>query len=119
MIKANELRLSNLVLHKGKICSVLEIGEEWSRIDNDQLNTRNSEIEPIPLSEEWLVKFGWSEENKTRFIPPLGFSYFRDGFRLINSEEGTFSVFYNKIEYVHQLQNLYFALTGEELTEKK
>lgn len=70
---------------------------------------------PIPLTEEWLLKFGFEE--------------YMDGLRLnsivIRLEKSELwyvskhNIVLNKIRYVHQLQNLYFALTGEELTVKE
>ncbi len=58
----------------------------------------------IPLTEEWVIKLNLIDKNfKTLF-------YW--------TKEGWYFKFYEgdiKIEYVHQLQNLYFALTGEEL----
>lgn len=77
------------------------------------------DLSPIPLTEEWLFKFGFIsnpyedryekgllhiECNKTRGV--LEFWIERLPFSLT-------------IKYVHSLQNLYFALTGEELTIKQ
>jgi hypothetical protein len=74
-------------------------------------------FEPIPLTEEWLLKFGFD-------IYEDPFHYFID---IGNGEiPEYFNVWYYdnyydanecnaKLYYVHQLQNLYFALTGNEL----
>jgi hypothetical protein len=80
-------------------------------------------IEPIPLTEEWLLKFGlielyWSEDN-SNLNKDIQVGYFNNDF--INEE---ITLRYKKkvdfkIRYVHQLQNLYFALTGTELELKK
>ena len=68
---------------------------------------------PIPLTEEWLLKFGFKWKNFA----------FRDGtftvryqkeFYVYLSVEGVRPI-QIKLDYVHQLQNLYFTLTGEEL----
>jgi hypothetical protein len=70
-------------------------------------------LTPIPLTEEWLVRFGF-EKHKTTDIYPT----YAKG--LINVNDGVVWVvnngFLNHIKHVHQLQNLYFALTGRELT---
>lgn len=81
---------------------------------------QHQEFTPIPLTEEWLVKFGF-EINKHHFT------------KWIN-ETNTFIIMFDdrkknyficdcpidcNIKFVHQLQNLYFALTGEELEIKK
>lgn len=72
-------------------------------------------LNPIPLTEEWLIKFG--------------FECFQEGWYGINPYALQFEFTWNiydgiirwkgsavKCNYVHQLQNLYFALTGTELT---
>ncbi len=75
---------------------------------------------PIPLTEEWLVKFGFREELLYWVIDMMGteLSIIKEsGSALVGLEHecgGTDL----KIQHVHQLQNLYFALTGEELTIK-
>jgi hypothetical protein len=68
-------------------------------------------IQPIPLTEEWFLKFGFeSIYSGTCYVQKrVEIAY--------NSMQGFYIIMSGlKIEYVHQLQNLYFALTGEELT---
>jgi hypothetical protein len=63
----------------------------------------------IPLTEEWLVNFGFEQSTESIFK--------KNGILIIS--DVIFEVFLGsvivKLQYVHQLQNLYFALTGEEL----
>jgi len=67
-------------------------------------------INPIELTEEWLVKFGLIES--------------KEGTKRIQLETdlGDLIIYIDgrnkNIKYVHQFQNLYFALTGEELNIK-
>ena len=61
-------------------------------------------IKPIPINEEWLLKFGFDVKEPV-LISSWKFSPFCD-------------TIITKCEYVHQLQNLYFALTGTELIQK-
>lgn len=83
---------------------------------------------PIKLTEEWFVKLGFEDlkgEHAPLYIKnefliedltsiPVDFDF---SFRIqIDSQH---SRFLRNIEYVHQLQNLYFALTGEELILNK
>lgn len=73
---------------------------------------------PIPLTEEWLLKFGF--ERKPWGLVKGGL-LFRDNIKN-PCKELTLEVgngFRVTLQYVHQLQNLYFALTGEELTVKE
>lgn len=66
---------------------------------------------PIPLTEEWLLKLGFQKEAPYFYLDPL---------KIHNN-----TVWYAKeliseinIHYIHQLQNLYFALTEKELEIK-
>lgn len=81
-----------------------------------------SMVEPIPLTEESLLECGFTKEYDS-FCYGIELSYgrylYNDGvndnklFASINSAEYPLSRI--PIEYLHQLQNVYFALTGEEL----
>lgn len=77
---------------------------------------------PIPLTAEWLLKFGFRNTIKNRDSGYLQYGLQRMAFDfMVCIELDTEPDFYlqNKmilnLKYVHQLQNLYFALTGEEL----
>ena len=74
-------------------------------------------IEPIELTEEWLLKFGAKWEGDYVFLeinkliirthlpnmkPASIFAYF-DGIKI------------KQLKYVHELQNLYYAINGTEL----
>ena len=75
-----------------------------------------SMLRPIPLTEEWLLKFGFNKfQNRKIWIRKRVRVYLhsKDGFCYGLSSSRT------KIKYVHQLQNLYFALTGNELEIKE
>lgn len=77
---------------------------------------------PIPFTEEWLEKFGFKivndiskQTNIESRIVMREFSVVIDSF-WHNERESWIPVFpIIVIQYVHQLQNLYYALTGEEL----
>jgi hypothetical protein len=109
-MKPNELRIGNWV---ETFEGVIQIQNGW-QIDEGE------EVEPIPLTEEWLFKFGFKFDGhcswwKNKLIELT-----------IDTGEDEYSVFNNNgdyitlkgIKYVHSLQNLHFALTGEELTIK-
>ncbi len=81
-------------------------------------------IKPIPLTEEWLLRFGCRKINNSMF--KLGAFTFQgstinDGGDLVNkmiTSIKSYKICYqgkfltNK-EFVHEWQNLYFSLTGE------
>jgi hypothetical protein len=79
-----------------------------------------SKIEPIPLTEEWLVEyFGFKYTGGDGYKSPCGELFYfstRNGF-IPDCYRGYKG--FKGVKYVHQLQNLYFALTGEELLLKR
>lgn len=96
----------------------------------DSVNTKCHEslpfdfIEPIPLTEEWLLKFGFEklELSISEYVLSYIFNDFEIGY--LKKRNVYMLRWYQghnlkEIEYVHQLQNLYFALTGEELQIKE
>ena len=110
-MKANELRIWNWYqwYAEGKYY-------EYQVKDIDFCNGNMINFEPIPLTEEWLVRFGFRKSDLSDRFIIHGWFYFE------KSENGysfrTIDGFVRVIESVHQLQNLYFALTGEELELK-
>ena len=124
MDKLRELRIGNLIQDEGTIYTVSEISMMGIDCFNDKdsfgdwiVDAGEDEFEFIPLTEDWLIKLGFFEK--------YGSCYNRLNiklFTLIDSEDddgnlkGEF-IFDGTLEvkYVHQLQNLYFALTNGEL----
>ena len=106
-MKANELRLGNLVLFENRAVIVSAINSE----DGNELDMYSA----IPLTEEWLLKFGFvkSDNYGNDEYRINGYSYFRGSFYISDCDECGESV---EIDFVHELQNLYFALTKKELT---
>jgi len=85
-----------------------------------------SELKPIPLTEDWLIKFGFEKKvEKYMFIYAMHYEnavcwiYLIGGgfeFELITGDERfNFGITY---KYVHELQNLFFAITGIKLELK-
>ncbi len=105
-MKANELRIGNYYLHKNDL---LQIDDAYSIYEKSKII---KEIKPIPLTEEWLLKFGF-EENTSSWTNWEKPNYSKEVRLRKAFDYLTFNS--KRIDYVHQLQNLYFALTGEEL----
>lgn len=110
-MKANELRIGNFV-------NLISDGHEnepdtfqWGIDDYEFYSDRMSFIKPIPLTEEWLLKLGFGKDGESPKRIKLDCDF------------GVVEIWVNGrnplVKYVHQLQNLYFALTGEELTLQK
>jgi len=126
-----ELRIGNIIRHNVKdetesLTGFCEPNEDAISEDDMWHFTGGvgfEDAEPIPLTREWLEKFGlFKYNNAWVFEMPEerqylgGFSIFDYGNRLAYN---TSDIINPPLEFVHQLQNLYFALTGEELTLKK
>ncbi|WP_299129367.1 hypothetical protein [uncultured Winogradskyella sp.] len=140
MIQPNELRVGNYV--KGiddayidrdnkineNIFRVSLIAKDVVKLDigfdavqryerNPIISPSLKELKPIPLTEQWLIDFGFENKycddednpiykfNSIEIVKLL----FKDKFNLYASFPSI------EIKHIHQLQNLYFALTGEEL----
>ena len=122
-MKQNELRIGNWISDQGYETIVFQINETHV---NDDLMLDH--FEPIPLTEEWLVRFGFEKSDKYGyFLSPHKESFSDSCFTRLCFflEEMDFIVNSNDYdgwnvhcEYVHQLQNIYVALTGEELELK-
>lgn len=115
-----ELRIGNLINVCNDTCKVsgLSVNTIDFKSDNQEgfemQITKQLDCEPIPLTEEWLLRFGFSLMPVSEYTQD---TFESNGVKLWNKSKSVF-VFEHTgtiIESVHQLQNLYFALTGEEL----
>lgn len=130
----SELRIGNLLRDKVtgtelKVTGLTEKETVIHVIDRSRFPLPDGwEIEPIPLTEEWLLKFGFEKRKDfdvyTNVWELKGFMVSLSEYINIHldwADDGTDSyhsiVGYEKLS-VHTLQNLYFALVGEELTFK-
>jgi hypothetical protein len=128
----NELRIGNFVRLNNPKYHPENTGKNFmiDSIKNDDVSLIDYEnlpaiilyqylkyIEPIELTEEWLLKFGAKWEGDYIFLeinkltirthlpnmkPASIFAYF-DGIKI------------KQLKYVHELQNLYYAINGTEL----
>ena len=121
---ANELRIGNWFIEK----------DEVKQFDGDFYHLLG--CEPIPLTTNWLEKFGFEKNKDKRWMRGKSryaifyFEYYATGedncmWRIEyhdtdygRNEYKDCNQWGDRIKYVNQLQNLYFALTGEELTIK-
>lgn len=120
-MEANELRIGNLVDLGNRIAKVIEINhsacvvvdlEETQDTIEDYDRTK-----PLQITEKWLLKFGF-ERRPWGLVK--GDLLFRDNIKN-PCQELTLEIgngFRVIVQHVHKLQNLYFELTGEELTFK-
>jgi hypothetical protein len=119
MIDIKELRIGNWVKHGEQNVKVNDL--PYLVDDNKDGYLINEiwadEYEPIPLTPEILEKCGFELIKKPKY--KLGHKYKikyskKNGSLFQVNMGGKFLIIAN-IRFLHQLQNLYFALTGEEL----
>jgi len=124
-MKASELRIGNIIMfadYDGIVyrkISAIKLNEFgfYSDIDGTNLGI----CKPVLITKEWLLKIGFEFAVDTWYL---------NGFALWETEwgddKGTTGIGYfyelrekgmmdKHIKYVHQLQNLYYSLTGEEI----
>ena len=132
-MKAKDLRIGNYMhaVHENfsEVVEVLDISEDEINHSAGWDGVINYDLEYIPLTEEWLERLG--------FIRPEKFwgDEWRKDIYWLNADifneikVGGNTVVYQlgigmskprwqrtQLKYVHQLQNLYYALAEEELT---
>ena len=124
MIQAAELRIANLVLIDNNISKIIGVNkyEVVKDVPDSTLEYEYliEDLEPIPLTPEILEKCGLSKINESTID-----AYWHAGSSghpeiQIWHIMGKFNVRYHSgksitCEHLHQLQNIYFAFTGQEL----
>ena len=117
-MKITELRIGNIVWndYSGQmIINAIMQSKHNSFVDlvkNESLPSGRYSVEDIsgiPLTEEWLKKFGFTGWDLGYYTLLMDSGVFA-----ILTEDGMTIVSRN-IKYVHQHQNLYFTLTSQEL----
>ena len=124
-MKPNEVRIGNKVYDtEGEENTV---GIEALKYLLAYGGTRQCQVKPIPITEEWLERMRYTKSPywvggyillrdnlylEQRLFSDSWFTYLRYGRDVSQKQKLTGCI------YVHQIQNLYFALTGEELEIK-
>ena len=115
-MKAEELRVGNLVTlpyesEKLHIVRGIDIQCLQEGMDSNAMM-------PIPLTEEWLQKF--KIVSPMKYEEGLNLAICFRAFPIANWKDGSITIYVNDfvrihVKYVHELQNLHYALTGQEL----
>lgn len=115
-MKTSQLKLGNIVFHNGSVKKIDGIQPRWVWVDTMD-SVPDEELEQIPLTEEWLLKFGAKELKPKRGVLK---EFVLKTVRIEFSNSHNFYYKNSKviISSVHQLQNLFYALTGQELILK-
>ncbi len=137
-LEAKDLRIGNLVYG---VADNKKIVTEVTALDNVNLTEypiwlapkdgagedEYESVEPIPLTEEWLLKLGL-EKTTHLFGLDIFLKDIRDSYVVAKIHK--YKLFYREhpllplsplkeTKHAHELQNLYFTITGEELTLKQ
>lgn len=121
-----------MISHNGEVIPVVQIERRFKttfRLNDINVDERIIEdhFQPIPLNPEWLQRCGFAESFRDKLGKSWTIDIMPSAKRVLGicnmttrtlvsfvSEPGNI-VMLRPIYNVHQLQNLYFALTGEEL----
>ena len=130
-MKASELRIGNYTRLGDRIGKVKSIFNTHFQVDDERCislgNSIQRNFEPIPLTEEWLIKLGFVFDGITNEYYDNVHNDVFSGSICIKKRHGNNKykwefrigcIDIRDFNYVHQLQNLYFALTGKELETK-
>lgn len=131
-MKPEELRIGNWILDEDN-CEV-RIAKVIVVDDYHHLGIRHngtptvSKVSPIPITEIWLDKLGFKKEpmddNECYWSYRLNDDTFCDLSFITGDKNGELEVClfpyerWFRYKYVHQIQNLFFTITGKELTIK-
>ncbi len=122
MIQLTQLRIGNLILFDNKVDRVVSIGKSYVNGNRHQMWYADR-IHPIPLSVGLLECVGFKYHLWPDFIEYTHMQH--DGF-ILRIHDGGVSVFnlspcdgkpqfLAQCQYVHELQNIIFAISGKEL----
>ena len=120
-MKIEELKIGNLVKAKNNkidffyVTDILRSGYLFlSDGYEDGYDSSIKDIEPIELTDEWLTKLGFESDGIEWWNGIICLGIYKDGLNYLPTEEIHYRVG-QKFEYVHQIQNLHYAITGDEL----
>lgn len=127
-MKANELRIGNYIqdYYNTKIFVVKTVDSTLEYLDLSDGKTHSNHItnlKPIPLTEDILLKCGFLLSTPNQYIKhqhwynettDIEFNHLL----MCSIYEGNGHVGVSHVKYLHQLQNLHYALTGQELAIK-
>ncbi len=116
-MEAKELMIGNLILKNNEIYEIsslffVDLHDGTIRKNNNYV------IEPIKITHEWLVKLGFTIKN----YPNGDIEYFYKDYRYNLIKKENYDGYYfcdvivlRDLEFIHELQNIYFVLIGTEL----
>lgn len=121
-MKTNELRIGNLISHNiYGICEITALDYESICIQRTDQDIKEwfdiEDYEPVVLTEYWLLKYRFEWSIFHQAYHKEGFDYdlnslYKGGFDLTTFKRQMVIL---ELQYVHQLQNIYFELKKLDL----
>ncbi|MFA5715032.1 MAG: hypothetical protein WC998_04800 [Candidatus Paceibacterota bacterium] len=125
VLTTNELRRGNLIENNGNIYPITAIDHNSVIIfiKNATFCVSDKNINPIPLTEDWLLKFGFIQNTSNSYY---WLNYGTNGILIVKYND-----YYKKytlelgkgmnivLDFVHHFQNICFDLTRHELIIKQ
>lgn len=118
-MEITEVRIGNLISENGKVVLVKSL--QWGQGINQEAGRAAPDVQPLPLDAAWLERLQFTLDKEQSEGEPYRLytmgswdAYVYEGYISIELSSGAYEP-PQDITYVHQLQNLYFALTGREL----
>ena len=116
MINAQELRIGNTLFSRlsKRMFNVVPL-------DIRNLNDEPDNADPVEITEQWLMDYHFEPELKNADSPNNRFMVYTKYPLTYNTNHGWwYESRQLKIQpkYIHKLQNLWYELTGEELTSE-
>jgi len=129
-MEAKNLRIGNIVAQPGRIGKISEVWQEAVRLEGYHNGYDYQNTQPIHLSEKWLVDFGFKKEvlnddNEYHYTLELNGNKYCDLCIMGEYVNGVIEVTlfpyeeWFRFKYVHELQNLFFSITGREIQTNK
>ena len=133
MLDSKNLRIGNYLFDENNEIYAISGYSLWQlsvKEHHKSFNEISKEFKRIPISEEWLLKFGFSRHHADYYNDVLllkdvvnintGVQYDYFSVKIYPNELGSAQSVKGDlhIKYVHQLQNLYHSLCGKELELK-
>lgn len=124
MIDVRDLRIGNCFyvgeLEKRLVVSEIDCCSATAFVNGEMITFNKLNLTPIPISPDWLKKLGFElDGNKYiyRFEPDCEWDYILFYLDWLEMKiDGEYWVKAKDVKYVHQLQNLIYELTKQELT---
>ena len=130
-LKLGDLRVGNYVIFKGIKMVTLNDANEYVDYEephmlhqieitpSDLKNFLKYDIQyrPIPLTEEWMNKFGYKKTPNDGYRISKCVMWLDNGKIIVHY--GMVTIIDIKCEFVHELQNIVYTLEGIELTIKE